>query len=298
MKHSLKDWIIATRPWSFPASVMPVLVTLFYLYATGRDVNWWLGMQAMVTIALFQAAGNTWSDWHDFRRGVDAADTFGSKILTDGMFRPQEIIRLALGLLTVATLSGVAIVLMSCIEVLWVGIAGFLLTVFYPTLKFRALGDLDILLTYGLLAVVGTSWAVSGAFYRDTLWFVLPIGLITVAILHANNARDIRTDARAGIGTFAMAMGRKWSVAAYAIEVLLPFALLVVAIALKAVPAGALAAFVALPVAWKNTRTMARLNRDGEAAIATLDEATAQLQLIFSVLLCAAFLVTGLLAQR
>ena len=27
-KHSLKDWMIAVRPWSFPASSMPVVVTL------------------------------------------------------------------------------------------------------------------------------------------------------------------------------------------------------------------------------------------------------------------------------
>lgn len=296
MNHTLKDWIFATRPWSYPASVMPVLVTACYLFATGRDVNWWLALQSIVTIALFQAAGNTWSDWHDFRRGVDAADTFGAKILTDGIFRPHEIVRLAVGLLTVAALSGIAIVWMSCIEVLWVGIAGFLFTIFYPALKFHALGDLDILLTYGLLAVAGTSWAVCGVFYWDTLWIVLPIGLITVAILHANNVRDTRTDARASISTLAMALGQRRSIAAYALEVLLPFALLLAAVALKAVPAGALVAFIALPVAWKNTRTMARLGSEGEAAIATLDEATAKLQLIFSVLLSAAFLVTGLLA--
>ncbi len=293
MKHSLKDWIVATRPWSFPASVMPVLVTVCYLFATGRDVNWWLGLQAFITMALFQAAGNTWSDWHDFRRGVDAADTFGSKVLTGGLFQPHEIIRLSAGLLTAATLSGLSIVWMSGLEVLWIGAAGFLLTVFYPTLKFHALGDLDILLTYGLLPVVGTSWAVSGVFYRDTLWLVLPIGLITVAILHANNTRDTGTDTRARIRTFAMAMGRSGAVIAYALEVLSPFALLVAAVALKAVPAGALAAFAALPVAWKNACTMARLKHDGEAAIATLDEATAKLQLIFSILLSVAFLVTG-----
>ena len=32
MKHSLKDWMIAIRPWSFPASAMPVIVTLAYLF--------------------------------------------------------------------------------------------------------------------------------------------------------------------------------------------------------------------------------------------------------------------------
>ena len=39
-KHSLKDWMIAVRPWSFPASSMPVVVTLAYLYWMRQDINW------------------------------------------------------------------------------------------------------------------------------------------------------------------------------------------------------------------------------------------------------------------
>ena len=39
-KHSLKDWMIAVRPWSFPASSMPVVVTLAYLYWMQQDINW------------------------------------------------------------------------------------------------------------------------------------------------------------------------------------------------------------------------------------------------------------------
>ena len=31
-KHSLKDWLVAVRPWSFPASAMPVAVILAFLY--------------------------------------------------------------------------------------------------------------------------------------------------------------------------------------------------------------------------------------------------------------------------
>ena len=41
MNHSLKDWILATRPWSFPASAMPVMVTVAWLWSRGFDVNWW-----------------------------------------------------------------------------------------------------------------------------------------------------------------------------------------------------------------------------------------------------------------
>ena len=47
MKHAIKDWIIATRPWSFPASAMPVLVTLGYLFWSGAPLNWAVGIFTM-----------------------------------------------------------------------------------------------------------------------------------------------------------------------------------------------------------------------------------------------------------
>lgn len=58
-KHSFKDWMIAVRPWSFPASAMPVAVTLVYLYWMQHDVNWVNGVWALLNIVVFHAAGNT-----------------------------------------------------------------------------------------------------------------------------------------------------------------------------------------------------------------------------------------------
>lgn len=54
----------------------------------------------------------------------------------------------------------------------------------------------------------------------NVLWIALPVGLITVAILHANNTRDMRTDARAEIQTLAMKLGGKASMYVYCAEVL------------------------------------------------------------------------------
>ena len=99
MKHSFKEWMIAVRPWSFPASAMPVLVTLAFLNYAGYEMNWWYGVWALLNIVVFHAAGNTWSDYFDYKKGVDREDTFGAKTLTDGMFTPKEIYRLSLGLL-------------------------------------------------------------------------------------------------------------------------------------------------------------------------------------------------------
>ena len=42
---NLKKVILATRPWSFPASVMPVLIGIAYVYfqqtQTGVAIQWW-----------------------------------------------------------------------------------------------------------------------------------------------------------------------------------------------------------------------------------------------------------------
>ena len=37
-KHSLGQWLFAVRPWSFPASAMPILVTLAYLFWAGAEM--------------------------------------------------------------------------------------------------------------------------------------------------------------------------------------------------------------------------------------------------------------------
>ena len=58
----------------------------------------------------------------------------------------------------------------------------------------------------------------TGAVDWNVLWIALPVGLITVAILHANNTRDMRTDARAKIQTLAMKLGGKVSMYVYCAE--------------------------------------------------------------------------------
>ena len=86
MKHTFKDWFLATRPWSFPASAMPVMVTLFYLWWRGYELSWGFGIWAVLNVVVFHACGNTWSDYFDYKKGVDADDTYGNKTLTDGLF--------------------------------------------------------------------------------------------------------------------------------------------------------------------------------------------------------------------
>ena len=119
----------------------------------------------------------------------------------------------------------------------------------------------------------------------DVLWLTVSIGLITLAILHVNNVRDIATDRRAGIQTIPMLTGAQAGVWLYVFYVLFPFIWLVVIVLLGKVSWWALIALLALPIAITNVRTIIFERKKQWVKSASLDEKTAQLQLAFGVLL-------------
>ena len=293
-KHTFKEWIIAVRPWSFPASAMPVVATLGYLFATHDNVNWVNGVWALVNIIVFHAAGNTWSDYFDYKREVDAGDTFGVRTMTTGQFTPKEIYRLSVVLLAVALLGGVGLLLRTGLPLLYVGVGGLLCSVLYPPLKYKACGDYVIFMAYALLPTIGTVYATTLHFDWRVLYIAVPIGLITVAILHCNNLRDIETDRRAHISTPAMQMGGRASVWVYCFEVLFPFVWLSGCVVGGVLPAWCLLAWIAALPALRNARVAVGYFKQGAAAIATLDEGTAKLQLAFSLMLMVSFTIAGL----
>lgn len=288
-KHTLKEWIFALRPWSFPASAMPIVVTLAYLFWKGAEVNWVLGLWALVGMVLFHCTGNVWSDYFDFRKKVDAEDTFGAKTMTTGMFQPHEIRNLALGLLVVSIACGLGLLAVTGLPLLWIGIAGVACTLLYPVLKYNALGDFDIVMAFAFLPTLGTSYAATGVIDWNVLLVALPVGLITDGILHSNNSRDVVTDRRAGITTMAMSMGPEKSVWLFGFEMLFPYIWVAALSMAGLLPLHTVVIFLTLPIAIGNARTMVKSLRAGSEIIADLDVRTANLQLLFSVLLAAAF---------
>lgn len=290
-KHSFGEWMIAVRPWSFPASAMPVITSIAYLFWKGAEINWIFGIWALVNIVIFHAAGNTWSDYFDFKKKVDAEDTFGAKTLTTGMFTEKEIFRLSLSLTVVATVAGLALMALTGLPLLWIGLGGVLCTLLYPMLKYNALGDLVILMAYAFLPTIGTSFVTTGAIDWSVLLIALPVGLITDGILHSNNTRDTLTDRRAGIKTMAMGLGHKASAILYGFEVIFPYVWIGVLSIMGLMPITTIVIFLTLAVAIGCAKTMMHSLEGGSGVIADLDVRTANLQLMFSALLTVAFIV-------
>lgn len=313
-QRTIKDWIIATRPWSFPASVVPVIVIsayLFFLEKTGLNpitgsaesfhfdfVNAILCFFMMV---MLHSGGNLVSDYFDHTRGVDKPDgPNGVFWIHSGIFQPAEILRYGWVQLSIGAALGILVLLRSDFSVLWIGVLALLLPAFYPWLKAHALGDLDIFLCFALLPALGLGYVVTGNYHFESLLYCLPFGLLTVSILHANNTRDIDNDRQAGLRTLPHLAGLRRSKTLYFIEVFAPYLIVTVLAVVGFFFSGPanlliLLPLATLPLAVKNVRMMYQTNSSDNKPIAQLDQLSAKVQLAFGLLYALGFVIAALL---
>lgn len=299
-KRSLKDWVIATRPWSFPASVMPILIMwgfLAYVDHQGTDVNWTNALLCLPLLVMAHAGGNMVSDYYDYTRKVDLEGCpNGVTWIHDGTFEAKTILRYGICLLLAALPIGLYLLAHSSWTALWIGIVGMALPALYPWMKAHALGDANILISFALLPAIGTAYVATGQYRPETLLVILPLGLLTVSILHANNTRDIRNDKRAGLTTLCAALGLEGSKKVYVGELVLPYGLMLAYAIAGCAPWASLIVLMTMPVARHNIKTMLAAQQEKDhMGIATLDKDSAMLQMVFGVLCALGYMVGGLI---
>lgn len=288
-KHSLKEWFAVTRYWSFTVSTMPLIASFAYLFAKGLvppgAMPWVILGLSLLGVVLLHAAGNVLSDWFDYRSGVDNKDAYAVPNLVFGKFQPREYLVFSIILFVLGIIDGLALVALCGKGVLIVGVIAVGLTALYSFLKYHALGDADIFIIFGVLTVIGLAYAVTGKWLYEALVLSVPIGIITVSVLHANNTLDIPTDKAAGIKTFAMVIGEKASTVLYCCYMVLPFLCVIASVIAGWLPPHSLVCLLAGFKAYKNFRQAASYPRVGREAMKGLDFHSSQLQLQFSLLL-------------
>ena len=296
MKHPVKEWFVVTRYWSFAVSTMPVIATFAYLFSRGLIPGgfrpYLILLLCLLGVVLLHSAGNVLSDWFDYRSGVDNENAFAVPNLVFHKFEPKEYLRFCLILFVAGIIVGLVIFKMTGPGLLLIGGIGVLLTMLYSFFKFNALGDLDI---FGVLTVLGTAYALTGRFCPEALILSLPIGIITVSVLHANNTYDTVSDRDAGIKTFAMAIGLKASSILYRAYMVIPFLCVIVSVIAGWLHPLALISLIAAVPAWKNFKKAAGFEKEGLEAMSGLDQASAKLQMAFSGLLSIGLFIAGLL---
>ena len=125
---------------------------------------------------------------------------------------------------------------------------------------------------------------------------ILPVGLLTVSILHANNTRDILNDMRAGIVTLSIRMGGRTAQRVYVVQNALSYLLVPIFILCGLLPLVAMITWLTLPLAISNMRTMLKATPLAEEPIALLAQRTAQTPLAFGLLYALSFLLATWIA--
>jgi 1,4-dihydroxy-2-naphthoate octaprenyltransferase len=279
---------------------MPALAAIAYLFFRQRtsevtaDINWLNGWLALTGAIVLQAAGNLISDYFDYRHQVDRQETFGSsRMLVDGVFMPETILRYGLVFLASGVLIGLYLLFNSGWHLLWTGVSGILGACFYYRLKYVALGDLLIFIIYGQLIALGTAYVMIPRLDVHVLWLSVPVGLLVVNILHANNTRDILHDMQAHIKTWPMLIGLGASKIQYAILACGSYLAVILLVAFQVVHPFCLSVLVTLPLALKNMKQMQTATIEQLERIRNLDAASARLVLLFGLLLTASNLVAA-----
>ena len=299
----IKRWLVAGRPWSFPASTMPVVFgTALAVVAGGARFAPLRFLWALATMVVLHAAANILSDVYDYRRGLDVEVTPVSGAVVRGWITDRQARRGAALLFGLGALSGLLIAALTGPALVAVGGAGVAVGVFYTLLKPRALGDLAVFLDFGLLGAAGAWTVQTRAFSWLPVVWTVPMALLVIAILHANNWRDTVSDGARRVRTVAGLLGDRGSLAYYGLLLFGPFVIDLVFIALPRLARGRLRpmpwtfflVFLALPNAlrlWGRARRRFAPRRPLDFVV--LDGATAGHNLVFGLLSTAAAVLEG-----
>jgi 1,4-dihydroxy-2-naphthoate polyprenyltransferase len=198
----------AARGFSLPVSVLPVLVATAAVLPF-RQWRWDVMAACLAGVGLLHAAGNMLNDYFDFRKGVDHPSEGNENrpgfVLVRGGLAPRDILIEAILCIVLAAAAAGFVLWRSGPGVLYFLLPALAAIYAYTgppfVLKYRALGELVIFPVFGPLVFLGAAWAQTGRFELAALYFSIPLGLATTAVLVGNNFRDRREDAEAGIRT-------------------------------------------------------------------------------------------------
>jgi len=215
----VKRTLIILRAYSWPASIIPVIVGSAVSYNSGSFSRADFALTLLAALCVHSGA-NLANSYFDFKNGVDKPDLSDDRALVDGLLTPQAALRFTFALFAAAAVVGAYLSMKHRLPLLLgLGAAGFLLAWFYTagkiSYKYRALGDLGIFFAFGPFIVTGTALIQTERVLTEALWASVPVGLLITAILHANNMRDLVSDRGAGVKTLAGLLGRERSATLY-----------------------------------------------------------------------------------
>lgn len=220
---AISPWVTAFRLRTLPLALASIGMGSFLAYDDGA-FRWDIFLLACLTTIFLQVLSNLANDYGDSVHGADSEHREGpSRMVQSGAITAASM-RAAMGILIVLSLvSGIALVYISVgfnwevfLFFIGLGLLAIMAAIFYTAGKrpygYMGLGDLSVILFFGLVGVLGVYYLYSQTLYWELVLPGLSCGVFAAAVLNVNNIRDIESDRKAGKNSIPVRLGRERAV--------------------------------------------------------------------------------------
>jgi 1,4-dihydroxy-2-naphthoate octaprenyltransferase len=227
---TLGTWISGARPLTLLLAVAPVVLgtaTASLLTENWYD-HWVRALLALVVAVGLQIAVNYANDYSDGVRGVDKNRIGPVRLVGSGRAKPRTVLIVALVFFVLAAAAGATLIILSQQWWLFAGGVIILAAAWFYTggprpYGYRALGEVAVMLFFGVVPVAGTMYTQVGEVNVEAWVGGAALGAIAAAVLVVNNLRDRERDAAVGKRTLAVLLGDLGTRILYIVLMVLPF---------------------------------------------------------------------------
>ncbi|MBF0751451.1 MULTISPECIES: 1,4-dihydroxy-2-naphthoate polyprenyltransferase [unclassified Pasteurella] len=217
--EKLKMWWETARPKTLPLALASIFTGSALAYrAKPETFNVSIMVLCLLTTILLQVLSNFANDYGDHQKGSDTEERIGPlRGIQKGGISAVEL-KWGLILMVVASfISGSFLIgiayenLTDLLAFALLGILAIIAAITYTVgakpYGYMGLGDISVLVFFGILGVGGTYYLQTHSIDNHIILPAIGSGLLASAVLNINNLRDIEQDAKAGKNTLAVRLG-------------------------------------------------------------------------------------------
>ena len=229
---SVAAWAAAVRPRTFMVAISPVLVGATLGFARTGAIDPLAALLVLGAAVLMQVITNMQNDvGYTVRGGENSGTRIGlPRATANGWLSVRHVRAGIVAAAVVAACLGLALVAYRGWPVLAIGASSLVAALAYMggprPIAYTPLGEATVFVFFGLVAVMGTDWVLTGSVGATSVLASCAIGGLAAAALAVNNHRDIAHDRLVNRRTFAVIFGARASHHLYGALLLGPFAML------------------------------------------------------------------------
>ncbi len=208
----MKNWILAARPKTLPAAIVPVWAGCVLAWKLQGTWHPFLAFCTVMGAVCIQIATNFFNDAIDAQKGADTEKRLGPmRVTASGLISRRAVFTAATIFLVIALTCGVVLYQAVGWPIILIGLPSLYLAYGYTggpfPLAYRGMGEIFVVGFFGIVAVGGTVLVQTGAWRDEAVLLGFQIGLLSAVLISINNLRDREEDASTGKNTMAVRLG-------------------------------------------------------------------------------------------